>query len=159
MAHDPVNHPDHYTAGGIETIDYLRAKLSGEGFEAYCVGNALKYLSRYKLKGGVEDVQKAIWYLKEGFDIVDDDGGVDGVQDGESVHYGSDAPEEPTPFRIQKDENGDLAVKVCPNHVKSNRPQSPSEALKALAEAAADHETAREYYQKVMREAEKASQP
>jgi hypothetical protein len=25
---DPVNSPDHYTAGGIETIDYLRAKLT-----------------------------------------------------------------------------------------------------------------------------------
>ena len=63
---DVVNRPDHYTDGGIETIDFIRAKLSSEAFEGYCVGNIFKYLSRYGKKNtnGVEDLRKAEVYLK-----------------------------------------------------------------------------------------------
>lgn len=62
---DPVNNPSHYTAGGIETIDYLRAKLSREEFKGFCKGNAIKYLSRAALKGEEQqDYQKALWYLE-----------------------------------------------------------------------------------------------
>lgn len=61
---DPVNHPAHYTDGGIETADFIRAKLGPDGFRAYCIGNALKYLSRAGKKGGWrEDLRKAVWYL------------------------------------------------------------------------------------------------
>jgi len=62
-AGDAVNAPAHYTEGGIETIDFIRAKLSHEQFKGYCRGNALKYLSRAELKGGVEDYRKAAVYL------------------------------------------------------------------------------------------------
>ena len=61
---DVVHHPDHYTDGGIETIDFIRAKLSSVAFEGYCIGNVLKYLSRYDKKNGVEDLRKAHVYLK-----------------------------------------------------------------------------------------------
>lgn len=61
--HDSVNHPAHYTQGRFETIDVIEDTLGDPGFEGYCVGNALKYLSRYKYKGGVEDLRKARWYL------------------------------------------------------------------------------------------------
>jgi hypothetical protein len=61
-AGDAVNHPPHYQRAGIETIDYIRASL-GEGFGPYCVGNVLKYVSRYRDKGGVEDLRKAQVYL------------------------------------------------------------------------------------------------
>jgi hypothetical protein len=62
---DPVNSPAHYTDGGIETIDYLQAKLTPEEFRGFCKGNALKYLSRAGKKGDAgEDVRKAAWYLK-----------------------------------------------------------------------------------------------
>jgi hypothetical protein len=61
--HDPVNKPAHYQRGGIETIDYIRATLGPAGFEAYCVGNAIKYLSRYRDKNGAEDLRKADVYL------------------------------------------------------------------------------------------------
>jgi hypothetical protein len=60
---DAVN-PDHYKVGGIETIDYLRAKLSPEEFAGYCRGNALKYLSRAGHKDdAAQDLAKARWYL------------------------------------------------------------------------------------------------
>ena len=61
---DEVNSPAHYTAGGIETIDYMRAKASPEEFRGYLRLNALKYLSRAGLKGdAVTDLKKAAWYV------------------------------------------------------------------------------------------------
>lgn len=61
---DPVNHPSHYTAGGIECIDAIAAALVGlTGEEAYDTGAAIKYLWRWKKKNGVEDLRKAIWYI------------------------------------------------------------------------------------------------
>jgi len=61
---DLINNPPHYTAGGIETIDYMRAKASPEEFRGYLRLNALKYLSRAGLKGdAVEDLRKCAWYV------------------------------------------------------------------------------------------------
>ena len=60
---DNVLHPAHY-AGEIETIDFIRDKLTADGFRAYCIGNVLKYISRYDKKGApLEDLQKAQVYL------------------------------------------------------------------------------------------------
>lgn len=58
-----VNHPNHYTNGEVEVIDYIRDKLSAVEFVGYCIGNVLKYVSRWKFKGGVEDLEKAAVYL------------------------------------------------------------------------------------------------
>ena len=61
---DMVNHPAHYTAGGIECIDALAAATTGlEGIEAVCTANAIKYLWRWKYKNGEQDLDKAIWYI------------------------------------------------------------------------------------------------
>jgi hypothetical protein len=61
---DNVNKPSHYTSGGIETIDFIKAKLTPEQFEGFCLGNALKYLSRAGKKiDADEDKKKAEWYL------------------------------------------------------------------------------------------------
>lgn len=57
--HDPVNHPSHYTKGGIETIDFIEAKAL-----SYNLGNVVKYITRADHKGNkVEDLMKARWYL------------------------------------------------------------------------------------------------
>lgn len=61
---DNVNNPDHYTAGGIETIDFIRAKLTPEQLKGYFLANCLKYLSRAQHKNGVEDLKKAEVYLR-----------------------------------------------------------------------------------------------
>lgn len=65
MSKDNVNSPSHYTqANGLECIDAITAAVSGKsGIEAVCVANVIKYLWRYELKNGVEDVKKAQWYL------------------------------------------------------------------------------------------------
>lgn len=60
---DIINNPKHYTAGGIETTDYIQAKLTPEQFEGFCIGTVIQYLSRYRLKGGIIDIKKAVWYL------------------------------------------------------------------------------------------------
>jgi hypothetical protein len=60
---DNINSPAHYTFGGIETTDYIQAKLTPEGFEGFCIGTVIQYLSRYRLKGGLMDLKKAEWYL------------------------------------------------------------------------------------------------
>ncbi|MDR9786780.1 MAG: DUF3310 domain-containing protein [Peptococcaceae bacterium MAG4] len=59
---DKIN-PDHYMTGGIETIDFIKAKLTEEQFKGYLAGNVIKYLSRFEHKAGEEDLQKARWYL------------------------------------------------------------------------------------------------
>lgn len=60
---DAVNHPQHY-AGNIECIDYIRDKLTPAGFTDYCVGNVMKYISRWRKKDGVQDLKKAKVYLE-----------------------------------------------------------------------------------------------
>ena len=60
---DLINKPPHYNTGDIEVIDYIKDKLTPEQFEGYCIGNSMKYISRYQHKGGYEDLKKAIWYL------------------------------------------------------------------------------------------------
>ena len=61
-----VNHPSHYNQGGIECIDAIEAATYNlSGLEAFCTGNAIKYLWRWKEKNGVEDLDKAIWYINK----------------------------------------------------------------------------------------------
>lgn len=58
-APDPVNHPQHYLVGGIETIDFIEAKQFN-----YNLGNAVKYITRAGHKGNrKQDLEKAVWYL------------------------------------------------------------------------------------------------
>lgn len=63
--HDPVNHPAHYTSGSIEVIDCIEAMITPvkNPAQAFLTGQVLKYLARYTMKNGVEDLRKAQWYL------------------------------------------------------------------------------------------------
>lgn len=63
---DAVNHPSHYNAGKIECIEALESATAGLcGIEAICTANAIKYLWRWKLKNGVQDLEKAKWYINK----------------------------------------------------------------------------------------------
>lgn len=62
---DLVNSPSHYANSKYEVIDYMEDKLTEEQFEGYCIGNVIKYISRYRHKNGLEDLQKARWYLNK----------------------------------------------------------------------------------------------
>jgi hypothetical protein len=65
VAIETVNHPPHYTKGGIETIDFIEAKDLN-----YRLGNVIKYVSRAGKKNSdpIEDLEKAAWYLQREID-------------------------------------------------------------------------------------------
>ena len=63
---DMVNSPPHYKVGGIEVIDFIKAKLTPDEFRGYLQGNILQYSSRVGYKGDAsEDVGKLIWYANK----------------------------------------------------------------------------------------------
>jgi len=64
MEKDLVNHPPHYNQAGIECIDAILA-ATNHNKEGYLQGNILKYVWRYDYKNGLEDLEKAEWYLKK----------------------------------------------------------------------------------------------
>jgi len=51
---------NHYAKQGIQTLDYIAANEIG-----YFEGNVIKYVSRWKQKGGIEDLRKAQHYLSK----------------------------------------------------------------------------------------------
>jgi hypothetical protein len=55
---DAIN-PDHYKAhpSGVECIQITEHMN-------FCCGNAIKYIWRHAMKGGTQDLEKAIWYLQ-----------------------------------------------------------------------------------------------
>ena len=57
--------PQHYITAGREKqpIELMRLGLTEEEFEGYCVGNVMKYILRYKGKGGQCDLIKAKEYI------------------------------------------------------------------------------------------------
>lgn len=61
---DMVNRPPHYVRGGIEVIDVIEAFTSDlQGMDAIDTANVIKYILRWKHKNGLEDLEKARWYL------------------------------------------------------------------------------------------------
>ena len=63
---DKVNHPRHYDLpGGGQAIDVIDDMLDDAEIEGYYKGNIIKYIARYKGKGGAESLKKARWYLDE----------------------------------------------------------------------------------------------
>lgn len=69
---DQVNSPAHYTTGGMETIDVIKAKLTPDEFRGYLLGAILKYTTRFNHKGKPkQDLLKAQWYLARLIDEVE----------------------------------------------------------------------------------------
>jgi hypothetical protein len=63
-----INHPQHYTDGGIETIDFIEAKELD-----FHLGNAVKYISRAgKKESKIKDLLKAQWYINRAIDKEND---------------------------------------------------------------------------------------
>jgi len=71
--YNTISKPQHYADKEIEVIDYIRDTLTQDQYEGYCIGNILKYVSRYRLKGGVEDLKKANYYLEDVIDRLESD--------------------------------------------------------------------------------------
>ena len=63
---DAVNHPSHYCQdGGMECIDEMIAIFGKTAVQHFCLLNVWKYRKRAVFKNGVEDMQKADWYMKK----------------------------------------------------------------------------------------------
>lgn len=60
-----ATNPDHYRQGKVECIDAIESATTDlHGIDAFCTGNAMKYLWRWNQKGGVDDLRKAQWYIQ-----------------------------------------------------------------------------------------------
>lgn len=87
---DNIN-PSHYQRDGMECIDAIKAAVQNlSGVEAYETGSAIKYLWRWKEKGGKDDLNKAIWFIR------------DMIADIEEQEYQEDLEIEATIFDIAK---------------------------------------------------------
>jgi hypothetical protein len=64
---DDVNHPKHYTShpSGVECIQIVEHM-------SFNLGNAVKYIWRYDQKEGLQDLEKAIWYIKREIERIGD---------------------------------------------------------------------------------------
>lgn len=67
--YDNVNHPNHYTHGGIECIDAMESAFGIDWVQHFCACNAFKYVFRFLHKNGLEDIDKALWYLNKYKDL------------------------------------------------------------------------------------------
>lgn len=62
---DNVNHPSHYCTGKFECIDVMIETQGIEAVKNFCLCNAFKYLYRHNGKNGVEDIEKARFYINK----------------------------------------------------------------------------------------------
>lgn len=77
---EKVNHPSHYNSSKMETIDVLLNTLTFEEYKGFLKGNIIKYLCRYEHKNGIEDLEKAKWYIQR---LIDDQKKKDGEKSNE----------------------------------------------------------------------------
>lgn len=60
---DNVNHPSHYEVGKYQCIDVMEEVFGKEAVDNFCLLNSFKYIWRANRKNGLEDLQKAQWYI------------------------------------------------------------------------------------------------
>lgn len=61
-----TTNPEYYKKeNGLEVIDIIDSFTEGlSGVEAFDTGNVIKYICRWNKKGGLDDLEKAAWYLR-----------------------------------------------------------------------------------------------
>lgn len=65
---------DHYKNKKVQPWDSMKAWFTHEEFCGYLRGNVIKYVARYKDKGGLEDLKKAAHYLQK---LIEEESNVD----------------------------------------------------------------------------------
>lgn len=61
---------DHYTGKSVQPWDAMASWMPDDAFIGFMEGNAIKYLARWRDKGGLTDLQKAQHYLEKLIDAV-----------------------------------------------------------------------------------------
>ena len=56
---------DHYRSLPVQPWTAMESWMSHEAFCGFLQGNAIKYLARYRSKGGIEDLRKARHYIEK----------------------------------------------------------------------------------------------
>jgi hypothetical protein len=69
---DVVNHPNHYTDGGIECINEMLMVFGRRVVADFCLCNVWKYRRRALQKNGQEDMEKSHWYMVKYKEIMDE---------------------------------------------------------------------------------------
>ena len=59
-----VVHPGHYNRTSVEVIDTIKGMSTISEYRGFLIGNIVKYVSRYSMKNGIEDIKKARYYLE-----------------------------------------------------------------------------------------------
>jgi hypothetical protein len=70
---DIINHPTHYTNGGMECIDEMQLIFGRTATMNFCLLNAWKYRKRAMYKNGQEDMDKSDWYIAKYKELKDGD--------------------------------------------------------------------------------------
>ena len=72
---DNVNRPAHYEAStSIECIEAMELMFDLYDVQQFCLCNAFKYIWRHKHKNGLEDLDKAQWYINHAVQLyIDND--------------------------------------------------------------------------------------
>ncbi len=55
--------PNYYRKGRMELMDIMKELMTPEEVSGFLKGNIFKYVYRYEEKNGIEDLQKAEWYM------------------------------------------------------------------------------------------------
>lgn len=63
MPEHSATEPSHYKELAIDPLEYMSVNFTNEAYMGFLEGNILKYVTRYKMKNGVEDLKKARYYL------------------------------------------------------------------------------------------------
>lgn len=61
--------PKHYHHGGIDVFKYGEANFTYEEMRGFYKGNIIKYVTRFNMKNGLEDLEKAETYLRALYDL------------------------------------------------------------------------------------------
>ena len=71
MMNDNVEHPSHYCKGKYESIEVMTEVFGAEAVKSFALLNAFKYIWRADKKNGIEDIQKAAWYLRKYLELTE----------------------------------------------------------------------------------------
>lgn len=69
---DMVNRPPHYAGNGVECIDSMISAYGKDVVICFCQCNAFKYIWRSGKKNGVEDLEKAKWYINKMIELLNE---------------------------------------------------------------------------------------
>lgn len=62
---DNITKPKHYHKNGVDVIGFAEAQFDKKELKGFCRINALKYVTRYDRKNGIEDLKKAKFYINK----------------------------------------------------------------------------------------------